>query len=145
MRIFVFLMFGIVSLQAGASFIQVNCSNGAGTIKWNSGHVQNGFVVTEYTYEYGEEEYSEIDLKLSEVNVEILLREEIATESSKRCNEETKSGVVDWRKVTAKKVTLTKADGSGFGENTLGASEDLMSVTGYLICEEVGNSRTMCP
>lgn len=145
MKYFLFLIVGVFSFSANASFVQENCSNAEATTRYSQGHDQNNSHLTLRFYVKNKEvnaplKHEDGELKVTK-NSEALL----VTEVKNTCKPGDTDGVESARVVHHRNVTLQKADGSDFDKRIVGVSSDLKSVTADMICEEYSDGLVPCP
>lgn len=133
------LLLGSTPLQA--SSFQEYCSNAMATVKVARGHIANEISVTErIAKDWG----AFIDQKLVLPDAYVGVMESKQLEENKDTVCDGKWGVFYWRDVFYKKIRVVQLDGSLFPSNVLGVSKDKTYVEATVICEEHGNSETMC-
>lgn len=137
------VLLALISGQAHASYYQIDCSNGSGSIKMQSGHSVNKVTVESISYKTGNPVRSRIELENQAVDKKVLKKTEIEKDSKSVCPEGSDSGYATWREVTVQKVQLTRADGKAFPEGSAGLKAD-GSIETTLICETNGSSLNDC-
>lgn len=134
------LLFLLLSSSIQASSFQEYCSNAMGTVRIARGHIANEISVTERI----PKDWALMDQKiiLSEAFVGVLESQQLEEKKETVCDG--KWGVFYWKNVFYKKVRVVQSDGSLFSANVVGVSTDKSFVETSVICEEHGNSETMC-
>jgi len=134
----------ILSLSANGSFFQVDCRNGSGTVVISSGHSRDEILLTKGSVingRYKEERVSFDNLIYSE---ELGSKNILLETSELICHPGSNHGYSSWKEVWTKKVKITRKDGESLPSDILGLSKDQKKVEVILLCEENGNSETLC-
>lgn len=133
----------LMTISAQASFFQETCSSADGMLKLASGHVSNKVVITEREYNNGKLSENEIELLRHEIEVDTKNETLLKNTNSKNCSVGG-GGVVNWQSISAKEIVITNSDGTLFSRETVGVSQDLKSVSAFVICDNSGNSMNLC-
>lgn len=141
--IFSFLISFLVAHAASASFYQVECSNGDGSVRMSSGHVSNKWVIQVDPPVGSQMDKYYLELKPNQLDVTTSDNQEVYQNSEKKCSPGYQFGIAEWKKVTTKHVEISRKDGTPFPEG-YAVSRDGYTVEAYLICEENGNSQALC-
>lgn len=141
------LSFGLISglfSTAHASWFQEGCANGDASVRTASGHNANYVQYTERRY--GQDGMKEKIVRDDEGEIRLDLIEEksLSSESHNGCVPGQDYGFASWREVSYRKVVLRREDGKPFSKHAVGVSNDLLTITADLICEQDGNSEVMC-
>lgn len=135
-----------LALNANASWMQQHCSNGEATTRTSMGHNENFVQWTEQSYDAGGVLKTRVVVdEDGKIDQEILAQTEIEKDYKRSCVPGKKEGWVMGREVSYVKVKLTNGDGSKFPKGAVGVSEDGLSLTANLICEQVVTSMVICP
>ncbi|HET9240451.1 MAG TPA: hypothetical protein VFO10_24515 [Oligoflexus sp.] len=130
----------LLSSTIQASSFQEYCSNAMGTVKIARGHIANEISVTERI----PKDWAFVDQKIVLPDAFVGVLESQQLEGKKETVCEGKWGVFYWKNVFYRKVRVVQPDGSLFSSNVVGVSTDKSFVETAVICEEHGNSETMC-
>lgn len=149
-----FLMLGLLlstAPMAAASWYQIECSNAKGTLTTANGHNENYIKATLRDevvitiYPPPEDIYTEVELNLEDVEVEIVDSKDLFNDSKFQCDNANDWATAWWKTVSYQRVRITNRDGSEFKPEFLDRSTDGKALVADLICEENGNSMAMCP
>lgn len=127
---------------AEASWFQEYCSNGEATVQVAQGHNVNETKVTKRVVKKDGTLASKT-IVVPEATVSEVESKDLENTSTTDCKADW--GFVSWRNIRYKKIKIEQADGSLFAKDIIGVSKDRRSVEASVICEENGNSETMCP
>ena len=141
MKTLILLATLIIGSNAEASFYQTTCSNADQTVKYATGHVDNGVELTETQMMPGQ--YGKVEFDLSEVKIERSESNIIVQETRGGCP----SGAGYWAKTTTytEVLKISKKDGTQFRQRIHHLSDDNMTVEVRMICESHISSRVACP
>ena len=145
MKKFLFIILTLATFSVQGSYIQEYCNNGEGTVRMASGHSQNFLFVTKRTWKESRYTDTVVNMDIFDVVLDYSNEFTLESTSTSSCQEGDKWGVGSWKIVTAKRIIITKDDGSEFSENILGVSSDKKSVGAFWICEKYGSSFRICP
>lgn len=124
--------------SAHASYYEINCSNGEGTIKIAEGHRENSITLTEKIWDNSVGRYSSKTHKLYEgIYVDFVSSCPVENPSPDAC---TKDGNMNMRYSAfsnLSKISITKEDKSEFSKDFVGVSKDQKSIEAYVICDGV--------
>ena len=134
----------LVSFCSFASFYQTDCSNAQSTISTSNGHVRNAITLTKRIYSQGAMKETKVKFKSTQLKINILSKTEIERNSSTNCKPGMSGGVASWNNISLKKIVITKKDNTEFDSDIVGLDKKTNSITTTILCEDVGNSRTMC-
>lgn len=135
----------LVSLGARASWFQEYCSNGEGTLRIAQGHNES-FI--EYTIrEYGPEGVRESRVRdeQGDLRWDASAEQDLVRESHQGCVPGQSFGFGSWKTVTYQRKVIRRADGQKFPKDAVGVSEDGLTLTADMICQNDGNSEILCP
>jgi hypothetical protein len=132
--------FLLLSSSIQASSFQEYCSNAMGTVKIARGHIANEISVTERI----PKDWAFVDQKIVLPDAFVGVLESRQVDEKKETVCDGKWGVFYWKNVFYKKVRVVQPDGSLFSANVVGVSTDKSFVETSVICEEHGNSETVC-
>jgi hypothetical protein len=132
--------FLLLSSSIQASSFQEYCSNAMGTVKIARGHIANEISVTERILK----DWAFVDQKIILPDAFVAVLESQQLEEKKETVCDGTWGIFYWKNVFYKKVRVVQPDGSLFSANVLGVSTDKSFVETSVICEEHGNSETIC-
>lgn len=144
MKLLLSLSLFLSSLLAQASYYQNYCSNSSGSFQTANGHSENYIKVKDSYFSSGSEHSEFTSYKHNEIKMETIKSTLLEDISERRCSPGSSGGMASWKKVEAKKVIITKTDGTKFPQNTIGMSQDGLSITTTILCTNKGNSRTSC-
>ena len=136
------LVLSLLGLSAQASFIQKECSSASGDLIMNFGHAGNKFTVNVDPLNSNPQVLDLAKMQVSVLATEITTLSDTTT--GPLCTPDSETSFVSWNKVVTQRLTITKKDSSEFPEGTKHLSADGKSISTYVICEENGNSMTMC-
>ncbi len=139
------LFISLMGNQGKASFFQIYCSNGEGTVKTSDGHIENQITLTERLWDqHGHQ--TDTPFVFNQGDLVVTKSSEISLEKSleEHCAPGDEYGWTGWREITAHKISISMPNGAEFSKKFIGLSEDRRSVNAYLICEDFGNSEMAC-
>ena len=149
-----FVLSSVICMTANASSIRKYCNNAKGTVGSFLEHdgVHEGVFVTEFQYVSDGDIKIRVELSHRDVNVTFSDEVELKNYHRSTCSGLDNSGdpgfergFVESKNISAKRITISKRDGSSFSNSTDGLSPDGKSVSAMVICERSISSEVSCP
>ena len=134
----------ISSSHASASSMLIDCSSADSSTTIADGHRPNVITLTIQKWNGSNLVRQPVKFDRDQVMQKVLATQEIAKESKQsECREG--YGWASHTTVTYQRIEFRRADGGLFAKGTIGASQDLKSVTADLLCREMVDSEMYCP
>ena len=134
------LMVSSASSASFASVSQTYCSNGEGTVNWNTGSNENILHVTARSAE-GD---ANVTLDQNLVNVRESTTTILKQSERNTCKDGQTAGYLYSTSIYAKEILIGNNDQTLFPENIVGIDQDRKYIGTFLICEQQSKTEITC-